>query len=69
MKVTAEPPPLDRHWSEILGAPRDCSTAEARAAYRMCHAAAMADDTTEPAQINELKRASDLCCREHEIQE
>lgn len=69
VKVTAEPPPPDRHWSEILGVPRDCSTAEARAAYREQHAALLADDTTEPAQINELNRAYDLCCREHEIQE
>lgn len=69
VKVTAEPPPLDRHWSEILGVPRDCSTAEARGAYRTLHAHLMADDTTEPEQIAELNRAFDLCCREHEVQE
>lgn len=69
LTVTAAPPPPDRHWSEILGVPRDCSTAEARAAYRALHAQLMADDTTEPEQIAELNRAYDLCCREHEVQE
>ncbi|AND69522.1 hypothetical protein ATSB10_20680 [Dyella thiooxydans] len=68
MRITAETPP-DRHWSEILGVPRDCSTTEARAAYRELHAALLADDTTEPEQLTELNRAYDLCCREHEMQE
>lgn len=69
VKVTAEPAAPDRHWSEILGVPRDCSTTAARAAYREQHAALLADETTEPGQITELNRAFDLCCREHEVQE
>jgi hypothetical protein len=65
VKVTAEPPPLDRHWSEILGAPCDCSTAEARAAYRMCHAAAMAESRRRSTSSNapSTSAAESMRCR------
>lgn len=60
--------PTRQHWSDVLGVARDCSTSEARAAFRAAVAALDPADPEYPNQRQRVHAAIDACCREHEIQ-
>ncbi|WP_036114546.1 MULTISPECIES: FaeA/PapI family transcriptional regulator [Luteibacter] len=57
-----------QHWSDVLGVPFDCSTSEARAAFRSAVAALDQADPDYPNQSRRVRDAIDACCRDHEIQ-
>ena len=66
--LTAPPATHRGHWSDVLGVARDCSTSEARAAFKAATAALDADDPDYSHQLQRVREAIDACCREHEIQ-
>jgi hypothetical protein len=66
--VTPAAPAKRQHWSDVLGVPRDCSTSEARAAFRAAVAALDEADPDYPNQSRRVRDAIDACCCEHEIQ-
>jgi hypothetical protein len=62
-------PPAGKHWSQVLGVPRDASTSEAREAFRRARSLHHPDNGGDAEAFKAVMDAWDACCREHQIQE
>ena len=66
---TPPPPPARQHWSDILGVARDCSTSEARAAFKFTLAAVNELDLDAEQQRKRIRDAYNARLTEDGISE